>query len=119
MHAVLTALLTFIVVSRESSLLLKMNQDVEGAVELSRDIVAVVITCVDTARVALRTSVVALTEGGSWDLTSTLNLGRELLDTVEAIEDTARGARSDSVRHVEDLSRNLSVSGRVSTCFAC
>jgi hypothetical protein len=99
-------------------LLLKVNQDIEGTVKLSQNIVAVVITCVGTARLALRTRVVALTKRGYWHLASSLNLGRELLNAVETVKDTARGTRSDSVGHVKHFSRDLEVSGKISTRFA-
>jgi hypothetical protein len=95
-----------------------VNQDIEGTVELGRDIVAVVVTYVGTARLALRTRVVALTKRGYWHLASSLNLGRELLNAVKTVKDTARGTRSDSVGHVEHFSRDLEVSRKISTRFA-
>jgi hypothetical protein len=107
-HALLAAELASRV-SREDGLLLKVDQDVKGAVELGGNVVAVVVAGVFAARVTLRVRVVAGAEHGSLDLTSTLNSVRQLLNAVEAVVDTARRARSDGVRHSEDRLRDLAV----------
>jgi hypothetical protein len=68
-----------------------------------------VVAGVFAVRVTLRVHVVAGAEHGSLDLTSTLDSVRQLLDAVEAVVDTARRARSDSVRHSKDRLRDLVV----------
>jgi hypothetical protein len=107
-HALLTAELASCV-SREDGLLLKVDQDVKGVVELGRNVVAVMVAGVFLARVTLHVRVIAGAEHGSLDLTSTLNSVRQLLNAVEAVVNTARRARSDGVRHGEDRLRDLVV----------
>jgi hypothetical protein len=68
-----------------------------------------VVTGVFAARVTLRVRVIAGAEHGGLDLTSTLNSIRQLLNAVKAVVNTARRARSDSVRHSEDRLRDLVV----------
>jgi hypothetical protein len=61
------------------------------------------------ARVILHVRVVAGTEHGSLDLTSTLNSVRQLLNAVKAVVDIARRVRSDSIRYSKDCLRDLVV----------
>jgi hypothetical protein len=68
-----------------------------------------VVAGVFAARVILHVRVVAGTEHGGLDLTSTLDSVRQLLDAVEAVVDTARRARSDSIRYGKDCLRDLVV----------
>jgi hypothetical protein len=86
-----------------------VDQDVKGAIELGRNVVVVIVARVFAARVTLRVYVVVGAEHGSLDLTSTLDSVRQLLDVVKAVVDTARRARSNSVRHSEDCLRDLVV----------
>jgi hypothetical protein len=60
------------------------------------------VTGVFAAKVTLRVSVIVEAEHGSLDLTSTFNSVRQLLNTVKAVVNTARRARSDGVRHSKD-----------------
>jgi hypothetical protein len=108
LHALLTAELASRV-SREDGLLLKVDQDVKGIVELSRNVVVVVVARVFTARVTLCVRVIASVEHSGLDLTSTLNSVRQLLNAVKAVVNTARRARSNSIRHDEDCLRDLVV----------
>jgi hypothetical protein len=108
LHALLAAELASRI-SREDGLLLKVDQDVKGVVKLGRNVVTVVVTRVFAARIILRVRVVAGTEHSSLDLTSTLNSVRQLLNAVKAVVNTARRARSDSVRHSKDRLRDLVV----------
>jgi hypothetical protein len=78
-------------------------------VELGGNVVAVVVAGVFAARVTLRVCIVIGTEHGSLDLTSTLNSVRQLLNAVKAVVNTARRARSDSVRYGKDCLRDLVV----------
>jgi hypothetical protein len=71
----------------DTALLLEVNKNVDGPVELGRNRVVVVIARVLTARIALRSNVVASVEDGYLDLASSLNVGRELLDIVKAVRD--------------------------------
>jgi len=64
-----------------------MNENVDGPVELGRNRVAVVVAGVLTTRIALRSNVVASIEDGHLDLTSSLNVDRELLNAVKAVRD--------------------------------
>ena len=102
-HAILTAELSGIVLLDEATLLLKVNENVDGAVELGGDRVAVVIARILAARIALRSTVVALAEHSHIDLTSTFDVDRQLLNAVEAVGNPVKGARSDGLRHSEDL----------------
>jgi hypothetical protein len=97
--------------SRSSYRLLKVDQDVDRAVELGRHIVTVVIALVMTAVLALRTSVLAIIASTRINLVDGLDVGRQLLDAWEAVQDATRRARSDGDGHVEDLLRDGSVSG--------
>jgi hypothetical protein len=105
------ALLAAIAVStrRSSGLLLKVNQDVDRAIELGRDVIAVVVALVLATVPTLGTGVVAHTKRGGLDLVALLDVRRELLDAVEAVQDAARRARSDGGGHVEQLLSNGSV----------
>jgi hypothetical protein len=60
---------------RDTVLLLEVNKNVDSPVELSRNRVAVVITRVLIARIALRSNIVVSTEDGYLDLASSLNVG--------------------------------------------
>jgi hypothetical protein len=71
----------------DTALLLEVNENVDGLVKLGRNRVAVVVAGVLTIRIALRSNVVASTEDGHLDLASSLDVGRELLDAVEAVRD--------------------------------
>ena len=102
-HAILTAELSSIVLLDEATLLLKVNENVDGAVELGGDRVVVVIARILAVRIALRSTIIALVEHSHIDLTSTFNVDRQLLNTVEAVGNPVKGARSNSLRHSEDL----------------
>jgi hypothetical protein len=78
-------------------------------VELGGNVVTVVVAGVFVARVTLRVRVIADVEHSGLNLTSTLNSVRQLLNAVKAVVNTARRARSDSVRHSEDCLRDLVV----------
>jgi hypothetical protein len=78
-------------------------------VELGGNVVAVVVAGVFVARVTLCIRIVAGVEHSGLDLTSTLDSVRQLLDAVEAVVNTARRARSDSIRHSKDRLRDLVV----------
>jgi hypothetical protein len=108
LHTLLAAELTSRI-SREDGLLLKVDQDVKGVVKLGRNVVTVVVTRVFVARITLRVRVITGTEHSSLDLTSTLNSVRQLLNAVKAVVNTARRARSDSIRHSKDRLRDLVV----------
>ena len=101
-HAILTAELSSIVLLDEATLLLKVNENVDGAVELGGDRVVVVIARILAVRIALRSTIIALVDSHI-DLTSTFNVDRQLLNTVEAVGNPVKGARSDGLRHGEDL----------------
>ena len=90
-----------------------MDQDVDRAVELGRHIVTVVIALVMTTVLALRTSVLAIAASTRINLVGGLDVGRQLLDAWEAVQDATRRTRSDGDGHVEDLLRDGSVSGTV------
>jgi hypothetical protein len=105
-HMILMAELSSIVLLDEATLLLKVNENVDGIVELGRDRVTVVITRILTARIALRSTIVVLTEHSHIDLTSTFNIDRQLLNAVKAVGNPVKGVRSDSLRHSEDLIRD-------------
>jgi hypothetical protein len=105
-HVILTAELSGIILLNKATLLLKVNENVDGAVELGRDRVAVVIARILTARIALRSTIVVLTEHSHINLTSTFNIDRQLLNAVEAVGNLVKGVRSDSLRHSEDLIRD-------------
>jgi hypothetical protein len=78
-------------------------------VELSGNVVVVVVARVFAVRVTLRVRVIAGAEHGSLDLTSTLNSVRQLLNAVKVVVNTARRARSDGIRHSKDCLRDLVV----------
>jgi hypothetical protein len=78
-------------------------------VKLGGNVVAVVVAGVFAVRVILRIRVIAGAEHGGLDLTSTLNSVQQLLNIVKAVVDTARRARSNSVRHSKDCLRDLVV----------
>jgi hypothetical protein len=102
-YAILTAELSSIVLLDEATLLLKVNENVNGAVELGGDRVAVVIAGILTARIVLRSTIVVLAEHSHIDLTSTFNVDRQLLNAVKAVGNPVKGARSDGLRYSEDL----------------
>jgi diacylglycerol kinase len=78
-------------------------------VELSGNVVTVVVARVFVVRVTLCVHIVAGIEHSSLDLISTLDSVRQLLNAVEAVVDTARRARSDSIRYSKDCLRDLVV----------
>lgn len=80
-----TALLSLGVRRSGNRGLLKMNQDVNGAVKLSGNVVAVVIPRVFTVRLTLRPSVVALAHIRNVDLTVAFDGGAKLLHAGEAV----------------------------------
>lgn len=88
----------------DTALLLEVNENVDGPVELGRNRVAVVVAGVLTTRIALRSNVVASAEDGHLDLASSLDVGRELLDAVEAVRDPEVWTWSDGLGHGENLS---------------
>jgi hypothetical protein len=90
----------------DTALLLEVNKNVNGPVELGRNRVAVVIARVLTVRIVLRSNVVASVEDGYLDLASSLNVGRELLNAVEAVRDLEVWTWSDGLGHSENLSRD-------------
>ena len=65
--------------------MLKVNQDVKGAVKLRRNVVAVMIALVVAARLALRASVITLTHHLRVDTATLLNAGCESLNAREAV----------------------------------
>jgi hypothetical protein len=83
-----------------------VNENVDSAVKLSRDRVTVVITRILIVRITLRSTIIVLTEYSHIDLTSTFDVDRQLLNTVKAVGNLVKGARSDSLRHGEDLVRD-------------
>jgi hypothetical protein len=64
------------------------------------------ITRILIARIALRSTIVTLIEHSHIDLTSTFNVNRQLLNTVKAVGNLVKGARSDSLRYSKDLVRD-------------
>ena len=89
--------------------MLEVNEDVNGAVKFGGDRVVVIIAGILATRIALRSSIVAITEHGRLDLTSTLDIGRQLLNVVEVVRDAARGTRSDGVGYSKNLVGDRSV----------
>jgi hypothetical protein len=65
------------------------------------------ITGIEAVRSTLRINVIADAIGDSRDLANSFKVVRELLNTVEAVIDTARRARSDVVRDVKHSFRDF------------
>ena len=105
-YTILIAELSSIVLLNKAILLLKVNKNVNSTVELSRDRVIVVITRILTARIALRSTVVMLTEHSHIDLISTFNVDRQLLNTVKVVGNLVKGVRSNGLRYSKDLIRD-------------
>lgn len=108
-NALLTTVFSVLILRLEEEGLLEVDEDVQRTVELGGDVVAVVVSLVNAARVALGTSVVALTHTAGGDPTVALDGGAELLNARETVVNAARGTRSDGVGHVENGVGDLGV----------
>jgi hypothetical protein len=87
--------------------LLKSNQDVDGAIELQRDRIAVVSIAPSTALIALSVRVITIAEVGNEELISGAVL--QALNTREAEVDTASRSRSNIRIHTPNPFRDRRV----------